>query len=362
MKPKNSRFKTRQEYEQWKKERFRQNTEKQLKQKGHIFLYYKTVIVLTQLLFYCTIAVIPLVFLPFIVSRFETLASYPLIETFLDIEEALTSFISAIIPIRFFQIDWSPWIIVIMAYFLGKWFSVQKLRYNSKMTQLEVQTEFDALKRTMNLSGETKVFDPIRQKLESFKSSDKHGREELLKIFAETKKKLDKMGRDLSFLSIDVVDSTGMKQGEEKALIEYTFREYKKFVEEKLSSHGALKSAWTPDGVMICFPTVDAAVRTARDIIKGLDAFNEHVKSIKQDIKVRCGINSGYVYFDESVPMEEMSDRVIDIAGHMQKYASPNNIFIAKPAIEPTYESEGFTPASKIVDGYEVYVWGENQH
>lgn len=55
--------------------------------------------------------------------------------------------------------------------------------------------------------------------------------------------------------------------------------------------------------------------------------------------------------------MEEMSDRVIDVAGHMQKYALPGTIAIAKPAIEPMQEREGFKPTGKVIDGYDVYHW-----
>jgi len=49
---------------------------------------------------------------------------------------------------------------------------------------------------------------------------------------------------------------------------------------------------------------------------------------MRADFKVRIGINSGQVLFDERVPMGEMSSRVIDIAGHMQKYAEVNTIYI----------------------------------
>jgi class 3 adenylate cyclase len=212
------------------------------------------------------------------------------------------------------------------------------------------------MENTAHISSRAEVLDPIRKKLESFKGGNKHDREDLLRIFAETKKKLDTMGMDLAFLSIDVVDSTGMKQGEEKALIEHTFKEYKRLVENKMKANGVLKSAWTPDGVMMCFTSIDSAVRTARQVIDALPEFNAKVKSIKSDIAIRCGINSGYVYCDDSMPMEEMSDRVIDVAGHMQKHAAPNSIFIAKPAIEPTNEG-GFSPASRVIDGYDVYSW-----
>jgi len=175
----------------------------------------------------------------------------------------------------------------------------------------------------MRLSDKAALIAPLRSKIESLETSNKTDREELLKLFAETKKKLDSMGRDLAFLSIDVCGSTEMKLGEEKAVIEHDFREYKHFVESKLKAHGSLKSAWTPDGVMSCFATVDAAVQqAAREIIDGLAAFNKNVKTMKKDFIVRCGINAGYVYFDDSLPMEEMSDRVIDVAGHMQKHAA----------------------------------------
>jgi hypothetical protein len=46
------------------------------------------------------------------------------------------------------------------------------------------------------------------------------------------------------------------------------------------------------------------------------------VKLIKTDFSVRCGVNAGFVYFDETTPLE--ADRVIDVAGHMQKYADPS--------------------------------------
>mgnify|MGYP003549052757 CR=1 FL=1 len=41
----------------------------------------------------------------------------------------------------------------------------------------------------------------------------------------------DAMARNVAFLSIDVVGSTAMKVGEDKAFIEHDFKEYKKMVE-----------------------------------------------------------------------------------------------------------------------------------
>jgi class 3 adenylate cyclase len=273
-----------------------------------------------------------------------------------NIERVISSFIHSIIPTNFIDID-TRWIVIILLILLVVLFSWLREQYRGKVSKILLKREYDGLKEQMHLSDDAKVLTPIREKIKGLHTANKSEREELLKLFAETKKKLKTMGKDLSFLSIDVVDSTGMKQGEDKESVEYDFKEYKNFVEAKLKEQGVLKSAWTPDGVMSCFPTVDAAVRAAREVIIGLETFNKKVKTLTKDFRVRCGINAGYVYFDETGPLEEISDHVIDVAGHMQKQAPPNTICIAKPAIEPMKEREGFSTAGKFVDGYEIYVW-----
>ena len=77
------------------------------------------------------------------------------------------------------------------------------------------------------------------------------------------------------------------------------------------------------------FPSVNDAVQAGKDIIRELGLFNRTVKLIKTDFSVRCGVNAGFVYFDETTPLETMADRVIDVAGHMQKYADPNTVAVA---------------------------------
>ena len=318
-------------------------------------MFYKAMILFMRLLGIGTIVAIVIFLLPLAVPHIKNALSFKYIRAALDIEESVSLFVQDIIPTKIAGKDMTRWIVIIAAFLLGGSFSNIKGHYRNKVTRLKFKGDYESLKAHMHLSDDAKVLIPLKEKLEG--TATKKDREELLKLFAETKKKLDAMGRDLAFLAIDVVDSTGMKEGEEKAAVEHDFREYKHLVEGKLSADGALKSAWTPDGVMSCFPTVDTAVRAAREVIIGLEAFNKNVKTIKKDFRVRCGINVGYVYFDESIPMEEMSDRVIDIAGHMQKHAPPNKICIAKPAIEPMQERAGFVPAGRVVDGYEVYVW-----
>jgi class 3 adenylate cyclase len=182
-------------------------------------------------------------------------------------------------------------------------------------------------------------------------------RQELLKVFAETKKKLDTFGREVAFLAVDVVGSARMKAGEDPSSIQYDFEEYRKLVERIFRARGVLKSAWTPDGVMACFAHVEDACQAGKDVIKSLKPFNRDVKISKADFAVRCGVNAGLVYFDDATPLETISDRVIDVAGHMQKYADPNTVLVARKIIEPLRQLEEFTHTTQVVDGYEASVW-----
>jgi class 3 adenylate cyclase len=186
---------------------------------------------------------------------------------------------------------------------------------------------------------------------------DASKRDKVLELYAQTKKILDEQKRNVAFLSVDVVNSTGMKHSEDHALAELDFRHYRKFVEQIIADNKALKAAWTPDGVMICFSTLDEAVHAGQSLINGLVKFNKEVKTMKMDFAVRCGVNSGDVLYDESVKMEEMSDECIDLAGHMQKYATIGTLYVAESLMPKIKDQSGFASANRKVDGVPVFEW-----
>jgi len=319
-------------------------------------LPYKSLALLMWLLGICSVILILIFLLPLALPYIKNALSFNYIRKALDIERFFAGLIRDVMPTKIYGYDLTRWIGVLLAFVFFRIFMNLKDRLENRSNNLKIINDYEYWKSQMQLSDDSNVLSPLRDRIKTFQTANKKDREELLKLFAETKKKLDAMGRDLAFLSIDIVDSTGLKEGEERAAIEYDFREYKKFVEQKLNSNGVIKSTWTPDGVMCCFSTVDAAVQAARDVLNGLDEFNKNVKTMRGEFRIRCGINAGYLYFDDTLPLEEMSDRVIDIAGHMQKHAAPNSICIAKPAIEPLQNKDGFVSTSKIVDGYEMYM------
>ncbi len=223
--------------------------------------------------------------------------------------------------------------------------------------------EYFTLKETigeMHLSGYMGDTPDLDEKLESLKLGGQgvgKSRDELLKIMSQVQRNLDSMKRNLAFLAIDVVDSTGMKEGEDSTKIEMDFMEYKNLVEKSFSESGYLKASWTPDGVMSCFKTSNAAVKAARQVLTDLKTFNRERKTIKREFAVRCGVNAGKVAYDEKMPMEQMSDHVIDIAGHFQKYAPPGTICISKVVYEDLFDPERFKHSDKKIDGLDSYTY-----
>ena len=185
----------------------------------------------------------------------------------------------------------------------------------------------------------------------------------MLREYSEAKKFLFQEKRRLAFLSIDVVGSTKMKIGEDKLVIEHAFAEYKKFVERILKTNNIWKVAWTPDGIMCAFITTEDAVHAAQEVLTGLGWFNDGVHQLKMPFNVRCGINAGEVVFPEDKQMEEISDEVIDVAGHMQKYAAHGSLWLSRGVMMEITDHQGWRaiPDQKV-DGHDVFEWrGDGQ-
>jgi serine/threonine protein kinase/class 3 adenylate cyclase len=180
----------------------------------------------------------------------------------------------------------------------------------------------------------------------------------LLRQYSEAQKVLSKGQRHLAFLSIDVVGSTAMKRNEDRLLIEHAFVEYRKFVERILRAHNMWKVSYTPDGTMAAFYSEDDAVAAAKQLLNELPWFNEGVHKLKTPFAVRCGVNAGEVIFPDDKTVDQVTDFVIDLAGHMQKYAAPNALWIAKEQLDTLKEKGGFRlVATQEVDGRATYEW-----
>lgn len=183
-------------------------------------------------------------------------------------------------------------------------------------------------------------------------------RKDLLKRYREIEEALKAAKRKhCTFLAVDIVGSTEMKKGESEDAIAATFQAYEEMLRNIFEEFAAWKQAWTPDGVMICFLQSDFAVGAAQRILHSLPKFNQESNHLKTPIRVRCGVNEGEVPIYEDSRLEKVADRIIDVAGHMQKRGAPNTLWLSKEAHDLLAEKSGFRPNGQEVDGYVVYEW-----
>ncbi len=315
---------------------------------------------LLKILSYALGVYLGIIFVSAVTPYFDGSSEYKILVLFEKIGGLSKTFLSQHTPTRISGYDITNVMLIVGSLILKSSLSRSSEKIKEKIYLDRFKKNYKTWKERQNIKFGSGIVKELDKKLYDLEHAKPRDREDILKQFIETKKKLDVMGRDIAFLSMDIVDSTKMKEGEEKAFVEYDFREFKKFVSGTLATNNSLKSVWTPDGVMCAFYRVDEAVAAARQVIDGLESFNKNVKTIKMEFNIRCGINSGFVYYDDNLPLEEIADRVIDVAGHIQKKALPNTICIAKPSIEPLTIREGFIPTENVIDGYQVYEWKKN--
>lgn len=160
-----------------------------------------------------------------------------------------------------------------------------------------------------------------------------------------------------AFLSLDVVGSTVMKQGERDTSIAATFQAYEELVRRSFEEYGVWKQTWTPDGVMAAFLDVDLAVAAGQKILGSLAQFNTEENQLRTQFKVRGGLNQGKVSIFEDSALEKIADHSIDVAGHMQKHASEDGLQVADFVYEQLKNKTGFAATGSEVDGYKSYEW-----
>lgn len=163
--------------------------------------------------------------------------------------------------------------------------------------------------------------------------------------------------RRCTFLAIDVIDADVMKQGKAPEVVTRSFSAYEEMLEEIFQLTHAWKEAWTPDGVMVCYLDVCDALHAAQYVLQGLKVLNAGRNELRHPFRVRCGLNEGEVIIFEDSRLEKVADHVIDVAGHMQKNARPNSLWLSSEVYDHLEEKTGFHPANARVDELAVLEW-----
>jgi len=189
-------------------------------------------------------------------------------------------------------------------------------------------------------------------------ADSEEAREELVRKYREIEQALKEAKRKrCTFLSIDVVGSTQMKEGASDINITATFRAYEDLLKRTFLLNRAWKQAWTPDGVMICFLDRDKALASAKTILEKLELFNRRDNKLNTPFQIRSGMNEGDVAIFDDTNLEKVVDHVIDVAGHMQKHAAPDTLWLSDELYQALEDRSGFGPVNTVVDGLAAYEW-----
>ena len=151
-------------------------------------------------------------------------------------------------------------------------------------------------------------------------------RSTMLEMLFALQRELEGQKRHRAFLSVDVVGSSAMKQGQTDLAVEVSFDRFRRWLELIIMGcDGEMHSA-AGDGMMCAFPDDASALRAARRIQEGIAGFNADHNRLSTPFRVRCGVSAGEVAVDPSVSLGHLHSPVIDRAAHLQKQAEPGGI------------------------------------
>ena len=159
--------------------------------------------------------------------------------------------------------------------------------------------------------------------------------------------------RNGTFLSIDIVNSTKLKEGEDSLKVIQTFQAFHRYIAEHIT--GSLASVFSGDGVMCLYEAPQKTVDIAINILSGLKQFNKEQSSLRRYLNVRIGINTGTLLLDDVKDLGQITERDIDIAGHLQKYGRPGELLISASTWERIANKTDFKKRWQTIDDTVVY-------
>lgn len=183
-------------------------------------------------------------------------------------------------------------------------------------------------------------------------------RQEWLNLLFLLERRLELQKGHRTFLSLDVVASSEMKQSASELAVEYSFGEYRAWVEEIIRKHGGAVQIAAGDGVMGVFAAEASALRAARAFQEELARFNAERNRLPLPFRLRCGVSAGEVAVDENTPIGDLQSPVIDRAAALQKRAEPGDILVAGPlAASALVELGPMAPLPDPVAGEIAFSW-----
>lgn len=143
--------------------------------------------------------------------------------------------------------------------------------------------------------------------------------------------------QEVTAVSVDVVDSTRLKQDQDKVAVTYTFQQYFQYVQNLARRWGGQVKDAAGDGMMCIFPSADQAVTCAREIQTNLPGFNRRHNRLSGPFTVRIGLNTGKVLardLQDYRMTRNLYDYTLDLSGKVQKGIGAGEIAFTNHTME----------------------------
>jgi class 3 adenylate cyclase len=149
---------------------------------------------------------------------------------------------------------------------------------------------------------------------------------------------------------VDAARSAEMKAAADPLVVEYSFREYQRMIQDVSERFGGTVHSTAGDGAVVAFPSCTEGFAAAKRIQTDIEDFNRETNRLGSPFRLRVGLHVGRVAGElEKVQFTE----VIDIAAHVQTVAPVGGIAMT----ELVAEQLGGEPAVQLkdpVDGHTV--------
>jgi class 3 adenylate cyclase len=138
-------------------------------------------------------------------------------------------------------------------------------------------------------------------------------------------------GGDVAVVVIDIYKSTTIKQGEEQAAVDHTFRAYHAVLDQALGAHQGERWHTMGDGAIYLFPDCRLAVGGAVHLLGDLTAFDSRDNRLRSSIHVRIGVSKAPAVIKNASEAERgrVAAQGLDIAGQLEKKCPVGKIAIS---------------------------------
>jgi class 3 adenylate cyclase/CheY-like chemotaxis protein len=145
---------------------------------------------------------------------------------------------------------------------------------------------------------------------------------------------LNLSSRMSTFVSVDVIDSTQLKYGENEQDVIYTFLSYHKLIKQCAYEHHGEVITISGDGMMCRFEYPDDAAAAVQVILKDLPGFNRRQNRLVRPLALRLGVHTGEVYENQSLTSGNIISQTVDLAAKLQQMAPPDRALFSQNTID----------------------------